>query len=185
MNYRNEELLDNADLLIKEGKFNDAINVLNDILSDDPLFGKAHNHLGYIYETKIRDYTKAEEHYKICLKTNPDYAAVYYNAAILFSTLKKTDELKALLSKAETVPGINRATINNEWAIMYESEGDLDKAIEYYRKVVTQTYDNKTLDIAMESVRRCEKKKNFLSGKTDTTNTTSGTKSPVDLPPGM
>lgn len=184
MNYRNEELLDSADLLIKEGKINDAINVLNDILSDDPLFGKAHNHLGYVYETKIRDYAKAEEHYKICLKTNPEYAAVYYNAAILFSTLKKFDELKELLTTAENVPGINRATIYNEWAIMYEAEGDLDKAIDYYRKVVTSTFDNKTLDIAMESVRRCEKKKNFLSGKTDLP-TNSGTKSPADLPPGM
>jgi tetratricopeptide (TPR) repeat protein len=183
MDYRNEELLDTADLLIKEGKINEAINVLNDILSDDPLFGKAHNHLGYIYETKIRDYAKAEEHYKICLKTNPDYAAVYYNAAILYSTLKKTDELRALLTKAETVPGINRSTIHNEWAILYETEGDLEKAIEHYRKVVTGTFDNKVLDIAMESVKRCERKKSFLTGKTDITN--SGTQPPPDRPPGM
>lgn len=187
MNYKNEELLDNADLLIKEGKINDAIEVLNDILADDPLFGKAHNHLGYIYETKIRDYTKAEEHYKICLKTNPEYGAVYYNAAILFSTLKKYDELKALLKKAETVPGINLSTINNEWGIMYEALGDFDNAIEHYKKVVTSTFDNKTLDIAMESVKRCEKKKNFLSGKTDTitTGNFTGGQSKADLPPGM
>ncbi|HRD39571.1 MAG TPA: tetratricopeptide repeat protein [Bacteroidia bacterium] len=186
MNFKNEELLDNADLLIKDGKINDAIDVLNEILADDPLFGKAHNHLGYIYETKIRDYAKAEEHYKICLKTNPEYGAVYYNAAILFSTLKKFDELKDLLTKAESVPGINKATINNEWAIMYEAQGDFDKAIQYYRNVITQTYDNKTLDIAMESVRRCEKKKNFLSGNTDSTmNTVNSGKPPADLPPGM
>ncbi len=185
MSFKNEELLDQADLLIKEGKLNDALEVLNEILSDDPLFGKAHNHLGYIYETKIRDYVKAEEHYKICLKTNPDYAAAYYNASILFSTLKKYEELKALLTKAESVPGINISTINNEWGIMYEALGDYNKAIEYYKKVVTGTYDNKTLDIAMESVKRCEKKKNFLSGKTDSTIANNSEKAPFDLPPGM
>lgn len=186
MNFRNEELLDNADLLIKEGKINDAIDILNDILADDPLFGKAHNHLGYIYETKIRDFTKAEEHYKIALKTAPEYAAAYYNAAILFSTLKKFDELKELLNKAENVPGINKSTINNEWAIMYESMGDYDKAIDYYNKVVTGTFDNKTLDIAMESVKRCEKKKNFLSGKSTTdSNQSNFGQAPADLPPGI
>lgn len=185
MNFKNEELLDNADLLIKEGKLSDAIEVLNEILADDPLFGKAHNHLGYIYETKIRDYAKAEEHYKIALKTAPDYAASYYNAAILFSTLKKFDALKDLLTNAENVPGINKSTINNEWGIMYEALGEYGKAIEYYKKVVTGTYDNKTLDIAMESVKRCEKKKNFLSGKTDNNINANSGQPPVDLPPGM
>lgn len=186
MSFKNEELLDNADLLIKEGKINDAIDILNEILADDPLFGKAHNHLGYIYETKIRDFAKAEEHYKIALKTAPEYAAAYYNAAILFSTLKKFDELKELLNKAENVPGINKSTINNEWAIMYESMGDYDKAIDYYNKVVTGTFDNKTLDIAMESVKRCEKKKNFLSGKSTTdSNQSNFGQAPADLPPGI
>lgn len=164
VNFKLEEMLDRADLLIKEGKTNDAVNVLNDMLLEDPLFGKAHNHLGYIYETKIRDYKRAEEHYKLCVQYAPDYTAVYYNFSILLSTLKKYDELKALLDKAQAVPGINRGTIMNEYAIMYESMGNLDKAIEHYREVIKISFDNKTIDVAMESVVRCEKKKNFLSG---------------------
>lgn len=66
---------------------------------------------------------------------------------------------------------------------MHEALGDYDKDIDYYKKVVTGTYDSKTLDIAMESVKRCEKKKNFLSGKT-TQDTNAGTPH-SDLPPGM
>jgi tetratricopeptide (TPR) repeat protein len=177
-NFRNQELLDNADFCIKEGKLNDAFTILNDILMDDPLYGKAHNHLGYIYETKIRDYKKAEDHYKLCLQYSPEYAAAYYNYAILLSTLKNFDALAELLKKAETVPGINHATIANEWAIMYEAQGKMEEAITHYRKVIAQSFDNKTVDLAMESVARCEKKKGYLSG-----NTNIGSGSPVTPPP--
>ncbi|HEY1038625.1 MAG TPA: hypothetical protein VGF30_04430 [Bacteroidia bacterium] len=176
--FRNQEMLDNADLCIKEGKINDAFNILNDILMDDPLYGKAHNHLGYLYETKIRDYTKAEEHYKLCVQYSPEYCAVYYNYAILLSTLKRYDDLTQLLNKAEKVAGINHSTIANEWAIMLESQSKLDEAIANYRKVIAQTFDNKTVDIAMESVVRCEKKRNFLNGTTTNVNNTSNTPPP-------
>lgn len=178
--FRHQELLDNSDLCIKEGRINDAFTILNDILLDDPLYGKAHNHLGYIYETKLRDYKKAEEHYKLCLQYSPDYTAVYYNYAILLSTLKNFESLTQLLIKAEQVPGINMSTIANEWAIMYEAQGKLEEAIQQYRKVIAQSFDNKTVDIAMESVARCEKKKNFLSGNTNN-NSISG--SPIAPPP--
>lgn len=177
--FRNQELLDNADQCIKDGKIDNAVNILNEILMDDPLFGKAHNHLGYIYETKMRDYKKAEDHYKLCLQYSPDYNAVYYNYAILLSTVKNYDALSDLLKKAETVPGINHATIANEWAIMLESQGKLDEAIANYRKVITQSFDNKTVDIAMESVARCEKKKGYLTG-----NTGNIGNSPTTPPPG-
>lgn len=178
--FRNQEMLDNADLCIKEGKIEDAFNILNEILMDDPLFGKAHNHLGYLYETKIRDFTKAEEHYKLCVQYAPEYCAVYYNYAILLSTLKKYEDLTQLLNKAELVAGINHSTIANEWAIMLEAQGKFDEAIVNYRKVISQTFDNKTVDIAMESVARCEKKRNFLSG-----NTSNISSSNTPPPPGF
>lgn len=181
MSIHNEQLLSNADLLIKENKIEDAVAVLNDIILDDPLFGKAHNHLGFIYETKIKDYQKAEEHYKIAYATASDYCAIYYNYAILLSNLKRFDELKALLTKAQNVLGINRSTINNEWAIMYEAEGNLDLAIDHYKLVASSTFDNKTLDIAILSVERCNRKKSFSSGNTTSVTTPTIT----GMPPGL
>lgn len=164
MSIHNEQLLSNADQLIKDNKIEEAVALLERIIQEEPTFGKAHNHLGFIYETKIKDYTKAELHYKIAYQTSSDYCAIYYNYAILLSNLKRFDELRELLTKAETVVGINRSTINNEWAIMYEAEGNLDKAIEHYKLVASSTFDNKTLDIAISSVERCNRKKAFLSG---------------------
>lgn len=181
MSIHNEQLLSNADQLIKDNKIEEAVSILESIISVDPNFGKAHNHLGFIYETKIKDYAKAEAHYKIAYQTSPDYCAIYYNYAILLSNLKRFDELKTLLTKAESVVGINRSTINNEWAIMFEAEGNLDKAIEHYKLVAASTFDNKTLEIAISSVERCNRKRSFLNG----TNTTTINPNNFGTPPGL
>jgi Tfp pilus assembly protein PilF len=158
-----EEMFDNADLLIKENRIADAINVLNDVLAEAPDFGKAHNHLGWIYETKHKDLAKAEEHYRLAIKFKPDYTAVYYNYAILLSTLRRYDELDALLKKAELCPGINRATLANEYGIMYESMGKYDEAISAYKNYIALLFDEKMIDTAAASIQRCKKKKEILS----------------------
>ena len=158
-----EEMFENADFLIKENKIADAIALLHEILTEAPDFGKAHNHLGWIYETKHKDLVKAEEHYRLALKFRPDYCASYYNYAILLSTLRKYTELESLLQKAEACPGINRATIANEYAIMYESTGRFDDAIASYKTYITNLFDEKMIDTAAASIQRCRKKKEILS----------------------
>jgi tetratricopeptide (TPR) repeat protein len=87
---------------------------------------------------------------------------VYYNYAILLSTLNKWDELKALLDKASNIPGVTKATLYNEYAIMYEQQGNLDEAIVHYKKAGMSTLDKGVLDRAKTSIERCEAKKAFL-----------------------
>ena len=127
-----EEMLDQANLEIKNGKYEVASNILEKIIDLDPNFGKAYNHLGYLYEVKFKEYEKGETLYKLCLEKSPMYPAVYYNYAVLLSTLRKYDQLKELLDTAVTIPGITMATMYNEYAIMYEQQSNLDLAIDYY-----------------------------------------------------
>lgn len=161
-NFKAEEMLTRADLLIKENKISDAMKLLYDIIADYPDFGKAFNHIGWIYETKIADLKKAEEHYRLALKFNPHYTAVYYNFAILLSTLQRYDELKTLLDSAMAVPGINKGTIHNEFAIMYETQGKFEKAIQSYKEYIKSLYDSALIEKAAESVSRCKRKMELL-----------------------
>ncbi len=154
-----EELLNQANLDIKDGYFDEATNKLERIIDMDPNFGKAYNHLGYLYEVKFKEYEKGETLYKLCLEKSPLYPAVYYNYSILLSTLGKYDELKQLLDKAITIPGITKSTIYNEYAIMYEQQGDFDKAIEYFKKCALNTLDKNVLTRAKDSIERCKLKK--------------------------
>jgi tetratricopeptide (TPR) repeat protein len=157
-----EEMLDNANLEIKNGKYENASNILEKIIDIDPNFGKAYNHLGYLYEVKFKEYEKGETLYKLCIEKSPMYPSVYYNYAILLSTLNKWDTLKELLDKAVNIPGVTKATIYNEYAIMYEQQGKLDEAIEKYKMAGMNTLDKAVLDRAKTSIERCKAKKDFI-----------------------
>lgn len=169
---RMEDMFWEADRLISEQKIGEAFTKLNSILNEMPDFGKAHNHLGWIYETKYKDYPNAEKHYKMSIEYAPEYMAGYYNYAIVLSTLKKWDELEVLLGKAMKVLGINMATIYNEYAIMYEMQGKYQEAIDAYMKNATNTLDGKQIDTARESIDRCKKKMDLING-TNTATTTN------------
>lgn len=157
-----EEKFQHADRLINEGKISEAAHLLEDILAEVPDFGKAHNHMGWLYETKFKNYAKAEEYYKLALKFSPEYTAVYYNYAYLLSTLRRFDELAKLLEHAIKVPGINYGTIYNEYAIMSEFQGNFKDAIHYYKLYIQNIFDNKNIESAAESIRRCERKMQLL-----------------------
>ncbi|HLU84555.1 MAG TPA: tetratricopeptide repeat protein [Vicingaceae bacterium] len=162
LNIKSEDQFQLADLDIKDGYIERAYETLNNILKDNPSFGKAHNHLGWMYETKFQNFTKAEEHYKKALELSPEYTAVYYNYAILLSTQQRWDDLNQLLEKSQKVPGINKATILNEYGIMFEAIEEYDKAIGYYKDAARASVDNKTMDKYIESVERCQRKKTLF-----------------------
>ncbi|NND64166.1 MAG: hypothetical protein HKN48_13330 [Flavobacteriaceae bacterium] len=157
-----EEMLDQANLDIKNGLYEEASNKLEKIIDIDPNFGKAYNHLGYLYEVKFKEYEKGETLYKLCLEKTPMYPSVYYNYAILLSTLGKWDALKDLLDRALNIPGITKSTIYNEYAIMNEQQGNIDEAIEYYKKCALSTLDKGVLERAKGSIERCKLKKDLL-----------------------
>ena len=157
-----EEWLNQANSDIKNGLYDQATNTLEKIIDTDSNFGKAYNHLGYLYEVKFKEYEKGETLYKLCLEKSPMYPAVYYNYAVLLSTLEKYEDLKSLLDTALTIPGVTKATIYNEYAIMYEQQGKLEEAIEHYKKCGLHTLDKNVLNRAKESIDRCQSKKELL-----------------------
>lgn len=155
-------MLDQANLEIKNGKYEVASNILEKIIDIDSNFGKAYNHLGYLYEVKFKEFEKGETLYKLCIEKSPMYPAAYYNYAVLLSTLGKYDELNELLDQAINIPGVNKSTMYNEYAIMYEQQGKLDEAIEFYKKCALETLDHNVLNRAKESMDRCKLKKELF-----------------------
>lgn len=136
-------------------------NTLIDLLSKYPNYGRAYNHLGWIYETKYKDYTQAEENYKKGLKLSPEYTPLYINYSAMLSVMEKFSELEDLLQKAMKVPGIDKARIYNEYGIMYELQEKYTDAIEAFRNAAKWTLNANDLDLYTQGIERCEKKKNL------------------------
>ena len=147
-----------ADRLLNEKAIAEGMNMLNAIVAEAPEFGKAYNHIGWVYETQYKDHLMAEKNYKLALQNMPDYHATYYNYAIVLSVLQKWDELTSLLNKGLAVPGVNKGTLHNEFGIMYETRGMYKEAIEAYKNYATSTFNNENLEAAKKSIERCRKK---------------------------
>ena len=162
-----EELFAQADRLLNEGVIIEAVEKLSQILRRNPRFGKAYNHLGWVYETKYKDAARAEEYYKAAIKYSPNYNASYLNYSYFLSNLQRFDDLKAHLEKVSQLPGIAKDIVANEYAIMYEMQGKLQEAINYYQQAAMVTLDGLKLDKYKENIERCRKKMEILSPATD------------------
>jgi len=148
-----------ADQLIKDNLIGDAHDTLLRIVQQDPTYGRAYNHLGWLFETKYKDLNKAEEYYKKALENSPEYVPIYLNYSICLSTMGKYTELKSFLDGALTVSGVNKSQLYNEYGIMYEMQGDFAGAIEHYQKAVNHSLNNNDINIYQESIERCARKR--------------------------
>lgn len=160
--FKLEELFKEADEDIKNGFFEVAFQKLEDILLEEPTYGKAFNHLGWLYETKLRDYKKAEDCYEKALAYSPEYPAVYTNYSILLSSIQKYDKLEEVLNKGMNAPGVDTASMHYEFGIMREQQGRLEDAIKSYKTCLTMTLKQDTMDRCIESMKRCEIKKQYI-----------------------
>lgn len=157
-----EKLFVEADQDIKDGLIAEAFDKLVYIIEQETEYGKAYNHLGWIYETKYKNYAKAEECYRLSLKYAPDYSAVYLNYAILLSTLERFDELKDHLEGALKVRGVNKSKIWNEYGIMKELQGSYTEAINAYKKSIQYSLVNDDIDRYQKSIDRCKRKDEII-----------------------
>ncbi|MDX1904279.1 MAG: tetratricopeptide repeat protein [Thermonemataceae bacterium] len=158
-NFDLDNLFFKADQLIKDNLIGDAHNTLMQIIQRDASYGRAYNHLGWLYETKYKDLKKAEEYYQKALEASPEYTPIYLNYSICLSTMGKYAELEAFLDKAINVAGVNKSQLYNEYAIMYEMQGNFEKAIEFYQKAVNHSLNNSDIGIYQESIDRCSRKR--------------------------
>jgi tetratricopeptide (TPR) repeat protein len=155
---RLDDLFFEADALIREKRITEAFSILESILIEAPDYGKAYNHLGWIYDTHYREYAKAVEMYRKCMTYTPEYTAVYLNMSITLSTLGLYEDQRAVLEQALTVPGIDKPGIFNELAIMHELLGNYDEAISKYKEAARLSLINANIDTYVASIERCRRK---------------------------
>ena len=95
---------------IDERNISGAKELLEEILAIDPGYGRAHNHLGWIYETKIKDFERAKRHYELALKfCKGDYPIVYVNYSYLLIEFGYLEEAEKIIDEGLRVPGTDRA----------------------------------------------------------------------------
>jgi tetratricopeptide (TPR) repeat protein len=153
-----ETMLAQANTLIKEQRSQNSVELLLKILQHNPKFGKAYNHLGWVYEIDYRDYTRAEEYYKKAMQYEPEYSASYTHYARLLASCKRFEELKAHLEMALTIPTVSEEVIYYEFDLMYEMQKNPEAAMDYYVKAAMTTLESDKVTLYQKSIKLCREK---------------------------
>src|ERR1700761_9405141 len=137
-----------------------ALKLLNEIVTHEPLYARAHYQLGLIYYYNIEDYQIAGYHFRLCTEIEPLFPDVYYHylRLIVFLDMKKL--INIIAEKALNTPGVNAAAINNLLGLAAEKSKNWNEAINNYRKASLESFSKKEKDNAEESIDRIKSKMN-------------------------
>lgn len=157
-----ENLFFEADQLIDENKIIEAKEVLLDLLSDYPDYGRAHNHLGWLYTVKFNNHKKAKYHLELAMKFAPDYQGVYGNYSYLLVEMNLYDEMILFGNKVLKNGIADQAAVYNKMAQGYELKGDLMSAYKHYKLSTVGAINNQFLNDLYASIHRVKGKMNIF-----------------------
>jgi len=158
MSFLDQYILD-AERAFSNNELLEGKKILEEVLSIEPTYGKAHNHMAWLYLYHYIDYTKAEVHLKLAMKYTSNYGAPYIHMAELLFQTKRYKELEQLLAKAKLVAGISEPFIFNEFGRIYEVNGKYTKAVNHYKKALLKTLDEQEFLTIRQNIKRCRKKR--------------------------
>jgi tetratricopeptide (TPR) repeat protein len=141
---------------ISYGKTPKALKLLNEIISNDPLYARAHHQLGMIYYYEIKDYQTAGYHFKTCMELEPTFPDNYTHYLDLLVFLNMEKLVNAISTKALNTQGIDTAGIYDLLGLFYEKNKQWAKALEAYQKAFMEVTDNKEkadIELSLQRVR--------------------------------
>lgn len=162
-NYKNIEarFLD-ADERIEMGDFREAKQMLEDIVQEEPAYGRAHNHLGWIFMVKLSDFAKAERHLKLAMRYAPDFAAAFRNYAHLLFLTNRFEQLDQHVERCASIAGIDFDTVLRFQALSLEQRGQLSQARAILRQALQVSVDEDTVEALKRDTTRLRKKMGWI-----------------------
>src|SRR5471030_115029 len=97
-----------------------GLQLLNEIINNDPLYARAHYQLGKIYYYDVLDYQTAGYHFKTCMELEPSFPGIYFHYLRLVVFLNMEKQVNHIVAKALTTPGVNAAAIHNLLGLFFE-----------------------------------------------------------------
>jgi len=138
------------------GKTTKGLRLLNEIISNDPLYARAHHQLGMLYYYEVKDYQTAGYHFKTCMELEPSFPDNYTDYLDLLVFLNMEKLVNTVAVKALNTPGVDAAEIYRLQGLFHEKNKNWTKSLGNYQKAfmeVTETDDKADIEQAMKRVR--------------------------------
>ncbi|RVU00609.1 hypothetical protein EOD41_11445 [Mucilaginibacter limnophilus] len=135
-----------------------ALRLFNEIISNDPLYSRAHFQLGKIYYYNIKDYQTAGFHFKTCAELEPGFPDVYYHYLHLVVFLNMENLLNRIKHQALNTSGVDAASVYKLSGLFFEKNKRFDKALADYNAALIAVTDTKEQENIENSIERIKMK---------------------------
>ena len=154
-----EKYMTEAENMFYEGRVGDGLTALNNLLFDEPGYGRLHNHLGWAYMYYGNDIARAEMHLKLAIRFSAEYAPPYLHMGNLLNRSGRYTEALEYFRKGLSKPDVNLIALYEGMAYAYELTGKYASAIRAYKQATRVTTLDFEVDRLLNSVKRCRKKR--------------------------
>ncbi|MGB6084859.1 hypothetical protein [Moheibacter sp.] len=139
-----------------------AKELLEEILLIDPGYGRAHNHLGWIYETKIKDFERAKRHYELAIKfCKGTYPVAYVNYGYLLIEFGQLEEAEKVIDEGLKVKGADKATLYYQKGKIAEHCQNYVEALKTYQQSQKMNFNKDFHAMLLNEIERVQSKMSF------------------------
>lgn len=135
-----------------------ALQLLNEIINNDPLYARAHFQLGKIYYYDVKDYQTAGFHFKTCVGLEPSFPDTYFHYLSLVVFLDMGKQVNYIVAKALTVPGVDIASVYNLQGLFFEKNKSWTDALTSYNKALVEVTAKGLKETIEENIERVKAK---------------------------
>lgn len=154
-----EQYMKEAEQLIYANEVDRGICLLNELLYDEPGYGRLHNHLGWAYTYYTSDSARAELHLKMAIKFQSEFFAPYLHIGQLLIRIGRADEAIDYLRAGLTKPEANAVGLWDLIGRAYEMKADYRNAIAAYKQAMIGSLNDHEVKAFKEGINRCRKKR--------------------------
>lgn len=156
-----DKLFESARQQLASGDVEAAVRTLEEVTTRFPSFAEAWYELGNILLHHLRDAENAIDYFKKSIETNPKIAEAYLGYAEALFILERFAEVNAILNQAMEVKGVKKDQAHFRLALLFESQGRFDEAIDKYREAILTSFSQENINRCEEGINRSVLKKKY------------------------
>ena len=157
MQATHQQRLLQAEQLIQEGNYAAAESQLKALITENPNFGPAYNHLAWL-AAQASDFDTADRLYRQGLTLSPNFPATYFNYLVFLRNLRRFEAMEAGFIAGLAGPEIRRDILNAEYGTGLEAAQQFDLAIEHYKESIRHAFNQEDITAFQQAIARCELK---------------------------
>lgn len=137
-----------------DDRFDEALNLLESGLLEEPGYPKLHAVMGDLYSLHLDNPELAERHYLLTIKFDPKYWEAYVDLADLYQEHQKYEGIKKIMHQATQVKELDKAEAFERIGIAEERQGRYTEAIDFFKRSLLESVDNDSTQELKKHIKR-------------------------------